>query len=792
VLITIDQSSGLLAQWWARRCFRYSEIPPDELGEALNAAHAEILDDIRADRPVEATERMQALCELHQVIWDAYAAYGKTYDLDAVQGFHLFRLTAGERIVQLLADELRAAAVSKDTRIRWEASMLPRRLARDALPARAAATVSQILQTLSIVYDAVVNELTDDGHQVLPPGGAARDRLQAPFHSLLSFTTSDLQRAIEQPAFLRQRAPEGSVADTQTAVFAAMQLSAAYRQLLEMLKHAARLRDSPTVRAVLDAAQMPDVSLTRNALNEAAERTQRAAQQGGEHRADVPVALQHLAAAQDVARDNRNALPFRLLITALRFDRATTRTQPSPYQAGITDDHDLPPESRNKHYGEPDPVVTAALGHLPAGQLWHILDTALAAANSEVSWPPADGQILPDGVYIGGATDLLSPTLEAFALAAILRPELAAGSQPSRDLALTGTQMLSTAVDRVLSSQLPWLERYGVGEDTARQRGVILKDQLTAAAGQAHRDRDQEIRDSPISDTAVDKLRTETRIAFHAADITTRLLTWAGNPPSTAAQHEGGACLLVPIEAPRRMFIRDDDSDITDLASQAGQSMAYVLLKYMLGFASEHSETSTISPSDAALKVRYAIGEVRGPADAKVAVFIPQIPLRLRTDIGVTAERTDDKPADRRSRKHDTKLRALGLRGTDLVNMLAGTIDGAPVLKTRIPGQRIVVINLAYLKATLYPAETGHPGPGPDLTLVSPRRVPQAPGTEESQPAQQQDSATSSDPNPANGTPPGFEDETMQVRLRLSLPLQFAATGQPLARIFTWNEEWPG
>ena len=373
-----------------------------------------------------------------------------------------------------------------------------------------------------------------------------------------------------------------------------------------------------------------------------------------------------------------------------------------------------------------------------------------------------------------------------------MRPELAAGSRPSRDLALTGTQMLSTAVDRVLSSQLPWLERYGVGEDTARQRGVVLKDQLTAAAGQAHRDRDEEIRNSPISDTAVDKLRTETRIAFHAADITTRLLTWAGNPPSTAARHEGGACLLVPIGASRRMFIRDDDSGITDLASRAGQAMAFVMLKYMLGFASEHSGTSTISPSDAALKVRDAVGEVRGHADAKVAVFIPQIPLRLRTDIGVTAELTDDRPPNRRFRKHDTKLRALGLSDTDLVKMLVGTIDGVPVLKTRIPGQRIIVINLTYLKATLYPAETGHPAPGPDLTFVSPRRIPQVPSTEESLPAQQQDSATSSDSNPANGTQPGSEDETMQVRLRLSLPLQFVATGQPLARIFTWNEEWPG
>jgi len=250
-LLSIDQSSGLFTHLWARSCIRTSKIPPDELAGALNAMHAQALDDIRADRPVEAAEGMQALCDLHQVIWDAYAAYGRTYDLDAVQGFHLFRPTTGERIAWLLDDELRAAAVSGDTKIRREATLLPRRLARVALPARAAATIRQILQTLLGVYDAVVSDLTDDGQQTLPPGGTARTRLHAPFHSLLSFTTSDLQRAIDQPTTLGRGAGPAPAADMQAAAFAVAQLQPVHRQLLEMLKHAARLRDIATVRAAL-------------------------------------------------------------------------------------------------------------------------------------------------------------------------------------------------------------------------------------------------------------------------------------------------------------------------------------------------------------------------------------------------------------------------------------------------------------------------------------------------------------------------------------------------------------
>ncbi len=145
------------------------------------------------------------------------------------RGFHLFRPTTGERIAWLLDDELRAAAVSGDTKIRREATLLPRRLALVELPARAAATIRQILQTLLGVYDAVVSDLTDDGQQTLPPGGTARTRLQVPFHSLLSFTTSDLQRAIDQPTTLGRGAGQAPAADMQAAAFAVAQLQPVHR-----------------------------------------------------------------------------------------------------------------------------------------------------------------------------------------------------------------------------------------------------------------------------------------------------------------------------------------------------------------------------------------------------------------------------------------------------------------------------------------------------------------------------------------------------------------------------------
>ena len=56
------------------------------------------------------------------------------------------------------------------------------------------------------------------------------------------------------------------------------------------------------------------------------------------------------------------------------------------------------------------------------------------------------------------ATSLLA---EAFALAAVTRPALTAGTKPSRGSALADGPMLKTTLDQVLATRLPWLERYG-------------------------------------------------------------------------------------------------------------------------------------------------------------------------------------------------------------------------------------------------------------------------------------------------------------------------------------------
>ena len=63
--------------------------------------------------------------------------------------------------------------------------------------------------------------------------------------------------------------------------------------------------------------------------------------------------------------------------------------------------------------------------------------------------------------------------------------------------------MLKTTLDQVLARRLSWLKRYGIPEDTARQRITELKDLLTVTAKEARDAQDDEIRNRPISEPAV-------------------------------------------------------------------------------------------------------------------------------------------------------------------------------------------------------------------------------------------------------------------------------------------------
>ena len=527
-LITLDRSAGALARSWARCCIRTAPVSSDEITQALNAVHADTLDDIRADRPVEAVAGMKQLTDLHQTVWQAYAAHGLTYGPDIRQSFRLYRLTAGERLIGLLHDELRAAAISGDDRIRREAAVLPRRLASEAFAREAAGTIQDSLGLLLGVYAAAVSDLTQDGHRRLPDTKAARARVQAPFQSLLSFTCSNLQGAIEQAAALEMaREPTPATADVaRSAHFASAQLQVAHQQMMEMVRSAISFGDIATVREALTAWKMPDLHLLHDAL-ESSRYSGSVSQDHGGRRDDPPALLRQLGQSVDAARDRLDAMILQLLAEALAIEPAILPGDSSGRMAE---------EGTIQGIDAPDALAAAILDRLPTGRMWRILETVADSGIRSAS-PFDEARILPAGtVMISQLPDATSQTLEAFVLAAITRPNLVAGTEPSSELALADAPGLTAAIDRVLASRLPWLRRYGVPGDSAQRQGTDLKNTIAAAASNARDARDHKIRSSPVLQPTVDTARSELRSAFHDADIAGRLLAWAGcSPPAAPA-----------------------------------------------------------------------------------------------------------------------------------------------------------------------------------------------------------------------------------------------------------------
>ncbi len=767
-LLTIDLSSGSLARWWARRCIRTSPVPVDQLAPALDTLHAETLDDIRGDRPVEAVAGMRRLADLCAVIWQAYAAYGLTYDYDARRAFYPYRLTVGERLMDLLDDELRAAAVSKDDKIRWEASGLPRHLAGEALAEKASLTVQQSLGTLLSVYSAAVSDLTDDGRDALPSTRTARVRVQAPFQSLLSFTHSDLARAIERAASLELNPEPTSEAAgiAESARLATAQLQVAHRLFMDMVRYAIALRDSATVRETLTAWKMPELPLLGDALGTDPSTGSPAVPRYVDEPIEATSALRQLGESLRAARDGMDAMKLQLLAEAIKAEAA---------QAAGSVGTDGQAVGRSPHEGthlpvdQPDPVVTAVLDRFPAGRLWGALDAALRAGVSNLASPFDEARITPVGALAtSDLRDVTSPLVEAFALAAVTRPALTAGIRPSNGSALADGPMLKTTLDQVLATRLPWLERYGIPQDTARQRITELKDLLTATAQEARDAQDDEIRNSPISETGVSTARSALRSAFQAADIAGALLAWAGSAAGVMAPGEiGGLSVFITGSAPRSHFI--DGGDPAGVGRWLGINLAQAVLQHVLAAASG-TETHAITAADAALKVREGIAQVRASARlvnhgqrqeeaARVVVIIPDAPYDLKRDIGVAAAAPGQQADQDRPLEYEALAESLKAASSSLARIV-GVIDDTPVVQTRAITNHLVILDAARLR-WLTPRNADQEPAEPDLVLVPPSTAP------------------------ATGT---SVTDTLEVRLRTWLSADVSAIGPGIARTLNWTE----
>jgi hypothetical protein len=410
----------------------------------------------------------------------------------------------------------------------------------------------------------------------------------------------------------------------------------------------------------------------------------------------------------------------------------------------------------------PDPATEAILDRLPDGRLWHILERTIQASDGDWRWQMPDDGIIPAGVVITRRVDTVSPVLEAFALAAVTRPGLVAGSDPDDRLALDRGPALRIAADKVLAEQMSWLEWLGCAPDDACRNASDLKARLRKAEQDARCRLEEEIRKSPVLPGAEEELRREARAAFLASDITGALFTWAGKLASGTgplAAHQ------VTLTCPRSSFtaIGYGDGTMASHGKRLGRQLASMALTQFTNVALQAGQELHVPREDVAAAVRDAIAGLSGAPPAgkgqhaqavRTAVLIPDS-WELKTDLGVTATGYRHGPEAARS----NVIRKLSLQDEGVASQIAGAIDGVPVItaavQTRDQEGWIVVIDLARFGELSRGTSAGSVIAEPELALLQPDDPLRVPG-----------SGTAQQTSPGPGSQPALTQ--VQVRLRLS------------------------
>jgi hypothetical protein len=777
-LITVDSGSGTAVRWWARRCVWLGRIPPDALTTALEAMHAEVMDHIRAGRPVEAAESIQAVVDLLVPVWQGYAAYGQAYEQEPAGWFWIQGPTAAARIMRMVDAELRAAAVSTDEQIRRISATVPRQIAVSALRQKAAGSIRDSLAPLLSVYDAVVGDLTDGGRQPLPATGLARRRTGAPFQAVLSFTLGQLQleidRAVPWTAGAGLSADFGELAAAQ---FAVAQVTTANHVLLFMLRRAIQIRDTITLKEVLAQWRMPDTSRVQQALEEASARRPETSLAGNSPELPGgPAWQEEVSTSLNRTRNELAAMLFRLFADASHADRM---------QGAAT---------------APDEAVVTSCGLLPATEPWQVLSTALQAAQHDWFRPPRDEEIIPTGVVVTGFADPLPAMLDAFVFAALMRPDLSTG-EPDPAVALARAAALRAAIDRVLAQEKPRLQRYGVPPETADQRGAALRDQITSAERAARRQQEDDILATPVSSAAKGLLQTTAQEEFRATDITGRILTWAGHPPGSSTSEASPSDLVaVSMTAPRAIFLDENDGNIPDVGARLGHALADNLTCQLLAAASAEDHVTVQSQEQGRALARAAIADLCNydapgqneqlPPAARVIALIPDARSSEAKDLfGITetaaeAWQRGKRPGVESSR--DRMLKELGL--TDRVAWrLFGLIDDTPVLQIPMRQIRLVLLDLARFAEIHTPPKNSSTWDDAVVELAEPDEEELRAGLVRPTAGEDIESPALEDTEKAERVQDLLRQELLSVKVEILLPGRLHICDAAAARILTWE-----
>jgi len=401
---------------------------------------------------------------------------------------------------------------------------------------------------------------------------------------------------------------------------------------------------------------------------------------------------------------------LRLFVTALDTDQAARGNVSTPAAsagAGAGDEG-------------PDPVAAAILTRLPDGSIWDVLETAIRTADGDWTWQATDDEIAVSGRVTIRSIDTLGPLIEAFAVAAIARPSLAAGPVP-RQFAIDRGPSLITAAGQVLASHSEWLRRHDCPPATATRNARSLQERLAQSAKDAGDERDREIRTSPVRADVTGKVSQLARAVFRQRDITGVLFARAGK---TVLGGDGLFPLTMAINTGRSHFTADEDPEwaIDSLGRQLGAGLAALSLQLLALTAARDAQARPARPADAAAAIREAIAEASGghlagpgggAGSSRTVVLIPDLDYTDRNALQI------ERSTQNGSLTAATK-RAMGQFGIEeegLAAQVTGTIEGTLVIETSLRDRNVVAVDLARFGELRRNAPDGTRPAGPEFAL---------------------------------------------------------------------------
>ena len=678
-MVTFDPATPWADRLRARHCVRLSRARRDESTELLDALHADVLDHIRADRPIDARDGLATVTDMLRLAWQADLAHTRSPQAVSLARLVIFT-TRGfkDQIIRRLTTVVRAGAVSSDEQIRNQTARLPRDLAALALQAHAAESVRACLTLYPRIYEAVISEVTGGGQIAIPASGIGRRRIAEVFESALSFTNADLHEALSRTRKTRstQRAVGAASFDTDAAVFVIEQAPAANTVILAMLRQALAFGDVLTLQRVVPNWAPQDADWLSHELQSPT------TGDAGE------AALAALTQALNEERRALAGMKLRLLRSALGLE------------AQRASDATLAAEALGSALTGPDPAVATVLDSLEAETFWAGLSAAVDQADQDLFPPARDNEVRPDGWHMSGFKSQDPGLAETFVRAALARPHLVVGGEADPDYAQDHAITFIEAA-RKLAIHLPWAKRYGVAGD-AESLSSDLISRMQKAAARARRRAAQQSLGLTLPEPQT--LREVVASQYTAQEVVIRLLAWAARPPLIQIPFTGNALAFGQFYE-RRDLADADPGSLKHATMQMANGLAHGSIGELIATVSTRTTIRNVPSERIGERVRLAIAALRRARcgvpglDASAAGIVVFVPNQLATaDLLAVTDRARDRqrtgPGNGPSPR-ERMLTRLGFDAPQLQWCLLGLIDDVPVVRTTTT-KTVVVLDLAY------------------------------------------------------------------------------------------------